>query len=213
MASCVYVLHCRENKYYIGRTNDLATRFVKHKVGNGSQWTKMYAPIAIVDVLQDAPFAELTATLHYMNKYGIENVRGGPWCTTDLLDSQKNFIRNLLEAENFARPSPEAPPEITNQEDIPMSDANQYQRHGCVWETEEIKQLFDCMNRGVPLSNISLLLRRKETAIRSYVTKQIRNRWNDGTPVQDLMKRFNLPLKDIEQACHNTMVDMDQYLA
>ena len=31
-----------------------------------------------------------------MNKYGIDNVRGGPWCQVDLSDTQRKEIRTIL---------------------------------------------------------------------------------------------------------------------
>ena len=215
MSSYIYVLHCRENKFYIGRTTDLATRFLKHKAGTGAQWTKSYGPLAIIDVLPDYPFAELTTTLDYMKRYGLDNVRGGPWCGTDLLDSQKTFIRNLLEAENFARPTvaqvSAIPPATTSHEDDVPMDTTVHQRHGCVWEVDEINELFDCMRRAVPLASIALLLRRKESAVRSFVSKQIRHMHEKGIPITEMSMRFNLTPKDIEQALSNKTVDMDQY--
>ena len=35
-----------------------------------------------------------------MNKYGIDNVRGGPWCKIILSDEEKQFIKKLLLGEN-----------------------------------------------------------------------------------------------------------------
>ena len=43
---------------------------------------------------------EQRITQEYMNKYGIDNVRGGPWCKVILSDEEKLFIKKLLHGEN-----------------------------------------------------------------------------------------------------------------
>jgi hypothetical protein len=218
MASVVYVLHLQQGKYYVGRTNDLATRFMKHKYGDGAQWTKMYAPLAIVDVIPDAPFVELMYTLMYMQRFGIENVRGGPWCNTSAFsNSQLKCIEDILESEVFARnpvqgtPHDESSPSMDLEQQVDQLCREKYQRHGCVWEPKEVLELFDCMVRSVPLSSIALLLRRKESAIRSYVTKKVKEMAQRGMSPLDISKETNLSIADIDNALHNKTVDMAMY--
>jgi hypothetical protein len=219
MASIVYVLQLQQGKYYVGRTSDLATRFLKHKFGEGAQWTKLYGPLAIVDVVADAPFVETAYTLMYMQRFGIENVRGGPWCNTSAFSSsQLKCIEDILESEVFARgvhPFGHSPQEAPSSMDLEQQTdqlcREKYQRHGCVWEPKEVLELFDCMVRAVPLSNIALLLRRKESAIRSYVTKKVKEMSQRGMTVHDISKETNLTIVDIENALHNKTVDMISY--
>src|SRR5437763_815116 len=98
----VYVLKCKHDKYYVGKTRrDVQTRFQEHfdsLGGLGSEWTRKYSPIKIVEKLEqvDNNFLELTKTLEYMERYGIDNVRGGPYCQVDLSEDLKEFIRKQL---------------------------------------------------------------------------------------------------------------------
>lgn len=43
----IYVLRLECGKYYVGRTKDVWLRINEHFSGNGTIWTKMYAPLAI----------------------------------------------------------------------------------------------------------------------------------------------------------------------
>ena len=43
---------------------------------------------------------EQRITQEYMSKYGINNVRGGPWCKVILSDEEKQFIQKLIDGEN-----------------------------------------------------------------------------------------------------------------
>ncbi|CAG8583222.1 23266_t:CDS:2 [Rhizophagus irregularis] len=71
----VYVLECRNNKYYVGKTSrSVDVRFEEHCNGSGSEWTWLHQPIRIVESEKtDNSHLELTKTLDYMNKYGIDN--------------------------------------------------------------------------------------------------------------------------------------------
>jgi putative endonuclease len=44
----VYILHCENNAYYTGYTNDLAKRFLAHVNGTGSKYTRSFKPLNIV---------------------------------------------------------------------------------------------------------------------------------------------------------------------
>ena len=52
MASLIiYALLLESNKYYIGKTNEtkgVNLRFQEHLSGIGSEWTKIYTPISII---------------------------------------------------------------------------------------------------------------------------------------------------------------------
>ena len=68
-----------KNKYYIGKTaNSVEKRFTEHKIGYGSQWTRIYKPVKILKQFKTKnKFAEDMYTKKYMDKFGIDNVRGG----------------------------------------------------------------------------------------------------------------------------------------
>jgi len=90
MASLViYALLLVEGKYYIGKTHNLELRFQEHKSGNGSEWTKKYKPISIMESYNHhSTFEEDVLTKQYMMKYGIDNVRGGSYTKIELEEWQ-----------------------------------------------------------------------------------------------------------------------------
>jgi hypothetical protein len=92
----IYVLKLEQNKYYIGKTNNINIRLNDHMSGNGSQWTKKYKPIEITEVIPNCDdFDEDKYTKIYMNKFGIYNVRGGSY--TKIVLSKEEI--SLLEKE------------------------------------------------------------------------------------------------------------------
>ena len=78
----VYVLELVDGKYYVGTSKNVTERYQQHISRKGSVWTKKYAPIRIVEVLQNVDeFEENNIVKKYMATFGIENVRGGSYCT------------------------------------------------------------------------------------------------------------------------------------
>lgn len=74
----IYILKCKQNKYYVGSTHDLDKRLEEHYSGEGSFWTKQYHPIETIEIMENvSPFDEDKYTVLYMSRYGIDNVRGG----------------------------------------------------------------------------------------------------------------------------------------
>ena len=76
----IYILRLRTGKYYIGKTKNVDKRWEEHISGNGSGWTKKYKPLSLVkSVVSTSHFDEDRYVKEYMEKYGIENVRGGTY--------------------------------------------------------------------------------------------------------------------------------------
>ncbi|MGD0175393.1 MAG: GIY-YIG nuclease family protein [Candidatus Bathyarchaeia archaeon] len=46
----VYLLLCDNGSYYTGYTNDVTSRFARHKKGQGARYTRMHRPIRVVYV-------------------------------------------------------------------------------------------------------------------------------------------------------------------
>jgi len=100
----LYVLKLIKDKYYIGITNkDLRVRFLQHKQGIGASWTKLYKPISIVETLMTSnKFDEDKWTKMYMDKYGIDNVRGGSYTKINLDEYQIKALKlELCTANNL----------------------------------------------------------------------------------------------------------------
>ncbi len=86
----VYVLKLSNDKYYVGKTNKIPEeRFMEHVNGHGSEWTRLYKPLLIIKVIENIDkYDEDKITKKYMDKYGIDNVRGGSYTSVQLLDYQ-----------------------------------------------------------------------------------------------------------------------------
>lgn len=81
----IYILKLKNNKYYIGKTQDVENRFKQHINGVGSSWTKKYKPVSIIKQIKStSQFDEDKYVKEYMSKYGIENVRGGTYTSIEL---------------------------------------------------------------------------------------------------------------------------------
>jgi len=85
----IYILLLELNKYYIGKTNNPDIRLDSHFNSNGSEWTKIYKPIKVYEIIPNCDsYDEDKYTLKYLEKEGIDNVRGGSFSQIKLSDEQ-----------------------------------------------------------------------------------------------------------------------------
>ena len=97
----VYVLECTDGKYYVGRTNDFSKRLDMHLNGSGSFWTRRYPMVNVIDINWNADkFDEDKYVIKYMDKYGIDNVRGGSYSQMILNEDLKKTINRYLVTAN-----------------------------------------------------------------------------------------------------------------
>ena len=98
----LYVLKLENEKYYIGTTTKkIKERYDEHLSGNGSEWTKVYKPINILEKNKNIDaFDEDKYTKKYMNIYGIENVRGGSYTSVNLPEYQIKALNKELKTSN-----------------------------------------------------------------------------------------------------------------
>lgn len=93
----VYILLLEQNKYYVGRTNNINFRLNEHFNKFGSYFTKKYKPIKVKKIIQDCDyFDEDKYTIKMMAKYGIENVRGGSFTKINLSKCDINVINKMI---------------------------------------------------------------------------------------------------------------------
>jgi hypothetical protein len=93
----IYVLELVDNKYYIGKTNNPQFRLESHFNSNGSAWTKKYKPKNIIELIPNCDdYDEDKYTLKYMEKYGINNVRGGSFCEIKLNEQNIMVIKKMI---------------------------------------------------------------------------------------------------------------------
>lgn len=100
--SYVYVLKLEDDRYYVGRTSNFMQRMNEHFTSGGSEYTKKYKPIKIVEVFEEKDkYDERDKTLEYMQKYGYEKVRGYAWCREVLLKFPKNKNKKTNNKEKY----------------------------------------------------------------------------------------------------------------
>ena len=93
----IYCLQLVDNKYYIGKANNIQKRFHQHVNGNGAVWTKRYKPVKILETFTDvSPFMEDRYVKEYMFHYGIDNVRGGSYIQPQLTPCQVYNLRREI---------------------------------------------------------------------------------------------------------------------
>jgi hypothetical protein len=93
----IYILELENNKYYVGRTTNPDFRLKQHFNTNGSQWTKKYKPISVLEIIPNCDnFDEDKYTLKYMSDYGINNVRGGSFSQIILDENNLAIISKMI---------------------------------------------------------------------------------------------------------------------
>jgi hypothetical protein len=97
----IYVLELENNKYYVGKTDNPQFRLESHFNSNGAAWTKKYKPIKILELKSNCDdYDEDKYTLKYMEKYGINNVRGGSFCEINLDNNTIEFLNKMSNGTN-----------------------------------------------------------------------------------------------------------------
>jgi hypothetical protein len=97
----IYVLKCQQNKYYVGKTNNPNVRLESHGTTEGSAWTKKYKPIKVLELIKNCDdYDEDKYTKIYMDKYGIDNVRGGSFVSMKLDDSTITHLTKMSNGSN-----------------------------------------------------------------------------------------------------------------
>jgi hypothetical protein len=101
----IYVLQLEDTsggyKYYIGKSSNPITRLEQHNNSNGSAWTNKYKPISIVELIPNCDdYDEDKYTLKYMQKYGIDNVRGGSFTQIKLDEDNIKTINRMIKGSS-----------------------------------------------------------------------------------------------------------------
>ena len=92
----VYVLRLEHDKWYVGKSDYWNKRWLRHKSGKGPAWTMQHPPIEAVEIVEmKSKYDEQNKTIEYMGKYGIDNVRGGPFAGMVIDAGQRRVIDQL----------------------------------------------------------------------------------------------------------------------
>jgi cellular nucleic acid-binding protein len=97
----IYTLKLEQGKYYIGKTNNPQFRVDEHFNSNGSEWTRLYKPLRVLELKPDCDdYDEDKITRQYMDKYGINNVRGGSFVSVKLEKTTINALQQMSKGTN-----------------------------------------------------------------------------------------------------------------
>jgi predicted GIY-YIG superfamily endonuclease len=99
----IYILKLQSGKYYVGKTTDLERRKQEHINGTASAWTKKYKPVSVEKTIPNASaFDEDKWTKIYMEKHGVENVRGASYAQMELDETQRETLAREFRSANDA---------------------------------------------------------------------------------------------------------------
>lgn len=92
----IYILELQQGKYYVGKTDNPLFRLDDHFNSNGSAWTNLYKPIQVLELIPNCDnYDEDKYTRKYMDKYGVNNVRGGSFVTIKLDESMIDYLTQM----------------------------------------------------------------------------------------------------------------------
>ena len=93
----IYILKLDENKYYVGKTNNPQFRLEQHFNSTGSIWTTKYKPLSVLELIKDCDeYDEDKYTRKYMDKFGVDNVRGGSFCEEVLPTTTFSMLEKMI---------------------------------------------------------------------------------------------------------------------
>ena len=211
--SCIYVIRCANQKYYVGRTIDVVSRFNAHARGLGSKWCAAHLPLdGIIELHPDAPFQELVITLKIMQRYGIENVRGGPWVTLCLSPSELETIAEMFRSEGFARKvvldldGPKAPFEKDKGPEKPIDEEMHEEpvvlRKGRKWDAGEDADLLQSLQSARNLADIAKKHQRTEGAIRSRLAHHVGLLFEESKTIAEIASLLHLSQENVQHALY-----------
>lgn len=97
----IYILRLKKGKYYVGKTDNPKFRLEKHFNSEGSEWTKKYKPLEILEIKGNCDkYDEDKITKKFMDTYGIDNVRGGSYTQIELSELQVIALETELKGCN-----------------------------------------------------------------------------------------------------------------
>jgi hypothetical protein len=98
----VYSLELADGCFYVGYSDDVDRRIAEHFLGRAAMWTRMHAPIRVLDVVPGTKELENCTTIALMCTHGWRKVRGGAWCSIELKTMPLPLARALA-----GKPPPE----------------------------------------------------------------------------------------------------------
>jgi len=100
--STLYVLLLEEDKLYVGKSNNISTRYKYHQMGICGEWTKKYKLIGFCQIINNAENYDVDLyTIYLMSKYGVDCVRGDGMRELVLSEIQTQYIDRFINKTNM----------------------------------------------------------------------------------------------------------------
>lgn len=103
----LYILALEDEKYYVGISRDVYSRYKEHESRKGAHFTKIHHPIGLICSRElntwhkdEAEEEETNMTLLMMTAFGIENVRGGDYYQANIYDVKNCMGDDLYNSIN-----------------------------------------------------------------------------------------------------------------
>ena len=93
----IYILKLKGSKYYVGKTSNIEKRMRQHARGSGSSWTRKYPFEKLLRVFHNCDsYDEDKYTLKLIEKFGVDNVRGGSYISINLSQEEIESITRRI---------------------------------------------------------------------------------------------------------------------
>jgi hypothetical protein len=165
----IYILELKDACYYIGKFS-----IQQLKNGIGPSWTKLHPPIRVINQYfnYDDELDEDSLIHQYMEKYGIDKVRGGSYISIELSEYQKRNLENRFnkvdknDNKNNYFIDIESGFKTVIYNNKPFNTSNNTEV-----EYSTNKSTNVCMYCEMKLANEEMLKKHEELCIDSYYTK------------------------------------------
>lgn len=105
----LYVLYLEDHNFYVGVSSHPRHRIENHINGTGARWTQAHKPLKVLELhdlgvmsYQDAGKIEKEKTLNYIDKYGVDKVRGGAYCMVNPPARMKQLMYDLSQRRSLS---------------------------------------------------------------------------------------------------------------
>jgi|688.fasta_scaffold16185_10 hypothetical protein len=97
----IYVLKLGNGKFYVGKTSNPQFRLDSHFRSCGSEWTRIHKPMEVLELIPNCDeYDEDKYTRMYMDRHGVDNVRGGSYVSVHLDSSTKAQLMHMSNGTN-----------------------------------------------------------------------------------------------------------------
>ena len=121
----IYVIKCANGYWYVGQTKHPSYRYMHHEAGTGSWFTKIHKPLKMTKIIhlgvvtqKQAEMAEDEMTMVYIQRHGVDKVRGGKYIQKDKINFIDMVYENILPEAKELTPRKRKPKDLWSDWDV-----------------------------------------------------------------------------------------------